>query len=699
MTNMLFRQRFQALAVCCVLAAWCGQHTQLVLAQGQPMGRQSHSQKVSTPAVPAVTPESVGEPATQGADDPEKMFETLPEVDEQLFLIRRADSALGQAFAVTPGAAESSEILAKIRRQLVGDHEYAVGHGMLPELIDVLKLSLESLDAFTQYLMDVDLLEKDFLQNEADRQAQATVEGLVEGGQIGSGLAIASVEPMTALVVIGGQMVKKTMEESQKQESAKVAKAASLEKRFRQYEEQSSRLQARMRVTAHKAAEKIGCEPEEAGFDMTDEEVSRLQTALQGDDIAVFFAMLDAMAEARPRDPFVIIGKAAILLQAVTARIEANRPLEEFEDLAASAVGHFVYASRLIPDKRPFHELRADCLLCAAVCVTLLVSVEEVVETEKTLELCEPGLLCLNKAAELNPRGRIAEAGMARAYLLARAGQREAALEVMADVGQRAGQKALADAGWTEVLSLAGETDLAWKRLQAELVSGDREVRAFLRDPAFSAVRDRYRNELATLTKAAWTWDVEYGLAWNELHVTNDSQLRIACAVVKAAWKSKDGKRMDACYWLPELLPGQAQTFQGVFDGATNDAVNQVRCEASLACDTTRRVSFLSEQEACGRYHGLSTYSSVDGSDVRESATAVLLVKETPDAGLAITLDTDGVTVSFECSALDDGLALFDSQGQKAFMAFDDDKIFGYVQTKNDSAAGFLRAFWVTKKR
>ena len=203
-----------------------------------------------------------------------------PNVDEQLYLIRRLDILLGLWPTKLDNSKETSQKLASLRRELGRANEYAKTKKMDDHLVGMFADSIEMLDGFSELLTDLGAIDRDHYQEAVRQSMGAGVDSFTNGFGAGGALAVAGVEPFTATIISGGLAIKQALNQYRQQGKLENARNLALEKRTNKYLNERSGLIAKIQVRAGTLAEKNKWKSQEVGFDMDEQESLQFQEAI-----------------------------------------------------------------------------------------------------------------------------------------------------------------------------------------------------------------------------------------------------------------------------------------------------------------------------------------------------------------------------------------------------------------------------------
>lgn len=568
-------------------------------------------------------------PEGRGADSPPPASEidlsTDATVDEQLFMVRRLENLYAQWPSDFSDRAAATSRTVRLRDELIRAHAYLQDKECDKRLLAMYADSIAMAERYGEFLADIGAIDADFKRQRDG--ASDIVDGFGEGARAGIGLAMASVEPVTASLVIGGMAIKKGIQSYEESKRLTAANAAAIDRRLDKYLVERSRLLGHIEVQAEVLAEKHGWETTEVGFDEDEEESTRFAAAIEAADFDFLFSHALGLAKARPRDPFVH-GLLGSLLEKAAAAVGTS-DADVAMGMRRNATEAFVTAARFVPKGR-FHDgLRSTFLLAAARNVNAMLYSDPEADDYDGIAIVDAAL----RAEPRDPSGRMRRE---KAFLLARTGHGDDAVSLFDSCAAMLGDSPATLYDRACILSLAGRTAESLRHIDAAWQRGVRDVRMLRDDRDLQRLREA-KAEWFAGKKPRLAVDFQYGWAWNTVVVRNESGFPVTAGQTRIQLTGTDGRVRTEVYWIGDMAENETRQVAGVFDGPESWE-NKSRRKLLSVCEESHGEPATDRRTAVGEWRGTETLMNIDGSDVRESAAA----------RIRVAMAEDGLRVQFQ---------------------------------------------------
>jgi len=616
-------------------------------------------------------------------------IEVDPKADEQLFMLRKLEFLYSQWPTQLANQELVSRQLADVRRELVRGKEYAKAKGMEERLVTTYSDSIEIADRYGELLADFGAIDRDHFRKLKEAGEGGGLESAVQGFGLGQALAQAGIEPISATLILSGYAIKRAWDGYQQGQQLDEQRATALQIRLNQYLIERSRLLGRIEVQAGVLAEKLHWGVAEVGFDQNEVESTRVQEATERGDVKFLLQRAEQLKEARPRDPFVYAASGWLCMGlALRARMA---DWDDFEgSLWNSARREFQRAAQLVPTGRFHDPLRTESIWLASESATRMLYYTNN-KDDLPIQLADAALGFQPR----DPEGRIA---YTKSYALARNGRFEESLALFEKCAAIRGEDSSLLYDWACLLSLANKPEAAFSRLRESWLKGSRDVRWIRKDRDLTNLRTRLPDAFAEMVKPKWSWGISYGMVWNDVSITNNSEFPLTGLAMKVVWEGNDGRKYEEVYWANEVPVGSTHAFQGALSRATQATEKRKECIAA-SCEETRSVARISIKDAQGKYGGDATLMKIDGSSIKTSESIGLVVSDKGDGKVRLEL-TGPVSMDLPTVTLLDGRARSDPESgttQNMQIVFTGQSAYGWCQTPADAGDGTIWAFWVDK--
>lgn len=609
-----------------------------------------------------------------------------PKVDEQLFMIRQLEYLYSQWPRDFDDPKKVAKDLANVRQRLVRGQEYAKEKIMEKRLIDMYEESIKLADSYGNFLKNVKLIDGDFYDKKSSEDFNNVIDKTTEGFGVGTALAVAGVEPISASAIIVGMMIKSAIDSNSKAKKHEREKALAIEKETNKYLSERSKTFGKIEVQVDVLAEKLKLKPLEVGFDQENNDDEKVYKAWKDQDLEFLLLRVKNLKKIRPRDPFVYF-ESGLILDQISQVISDTNTLKsdsDCEEVLKLAVNDYIRAVQLVPRGKQHNFIRADFIKSAAS------SASKLLYYSKNKD--ELPIWLANNALEIQPLDSSGSLRLIKSYALARNGRYDESLQTFEDCKPIIGDSYNIYFDWACLLSLAGKYDESFEKLKIAWDKGFKNVKQIKRDRDLSALRDKKKDDFDKLIKTTIEVGIDYGFVWNNVGFTNNSGFDLSNFVSRNIWCDKSGKEYVEIYFAEKLQNKKTLWFKGVFDEASQS--NYRNYKYSYSCNEKKSLNPIGVLDCNGSYNGHATYMAIDCSDIQSTEKIQLEVFTEKDK---VRVAVNGVTIITR-SPVEDCSAKQIEKTSSAVLFFDNKKVYGWYQLPKDIERGFIRSFWVEKE-
>ena len=609
-----------------------------------------------------------------------------PKVDEQLFMIRQLEYLYSQWPRDFDDPIKVAKDLASVRQRLVRGQEYAKEKIMEKRLIDMYEESIKLADTYGNFLKNIKLIDGDFYDKKSSEDVNNVIDNAKEGFGLGTALAVAGFEPISASAIIVGMMIKSAIDSNSRNKKHEREKAFAIEKETNKYLSERSKTFGKIEVQVDVLAEKLKLEPLEVGFDQENNDDEKVYKAWKDRDLEFLLLRVKNLKKIRPRDPFVYFESGLILDQISQVKSDTNtlKSDSDCEDVLKLALNDYIRAVQLVPKGKQHNFIRADFMKSAATSASKLLY-----HSKKKDEL--PVWLA-NSALEIQPLDSSGSFRIIKAYALARNGRHDESLQTFEDCKPIIGDNYNVYYNWACLLSLAGKYDESFEKLKIAWDKGFKNVKQIKRDRDLSALRNQKKTDFDNLIKTSIVAGIDYGFVWNNVGFTNNSGFDLRNFATRNIWFDKNGKEYIEVYFAEKFPNKNTLWHKGVFDEASQSQYRDFKF--SYICNENKSFNPIGVLDCKGSYNGHATHMAMDCSEIQSTEKIKFEVfPEKENVRVAV----NGVTIITN-SPVEDCSAKQIEKTSSAVAFFDNKKVYGLYQLPKDIERGFIRSFWVEKE-
>jgi hypothetical protein len=441
---------------------------------------------------------------------------------------------------------------------------------------------IESLDAYTAFLSNIDAIKKDA----AKQLEKDTLSSGYTGGYAG-GTALATLsrsdgvstkEAVGAALVVGGiTYLVDAWEKSGKREEAE---KRAVESEARRISDNIQTSLFRAQATVRELARKRNWNTKEIGWELSDEQAALVASYQKSGDVLGLLKLLDRASDLRPRDPFPRISKNTLIALSFNNDVAL---------LSRSSKDTYSAAS-LVPSDTVYDDYRSEYVTLAAIFMSAARAAEITngVAGYDSTEISKAAANLWRKSLELSPTDSSGEIRAALSgALMADNSLHEARTIADSVVSMRKSdpefcyhyarllsrcEDATASLEWLSYAIKIGFSNIAWAR----------------KDPDFRFLREKSGEAFSELLSPKYDWRVTDDWMWDDVILKNTSDFpltRIIFSVTlkKGTTPTKAAYQKTLQLKCDYLAPGKSKTWADVVDGA--EGTWDLNSTASLRSD------------------------------------------------------------------------------------------------------------------
>lgn len=500
-----------------------------------------------------------------------------PQADERLFLLRVLETMYEQWPAADSSPAEFAATMARLRRQALQFKQHAIDAELDRELPELFSDFVTALDAYTQFLVAIDRIEKSTAtQSTADEfgsgfnggvAGRVTFDAMRAGDYSGKQAA-------GAALAVG--LVSYLFDSWQRAEARDAAKQQLVAQELQKASDAiySSLLRAQNQARALEV--RHAWQKAEAGFELAPDQPGRQATLGGNDDFAGLLRIAQEQAALRPRDPFIRVHRN--VLASCAANLTSAALISNAEDC--------LKATELVPAPPIYEQFRADCIMMAAIIAAAAREQEtfSAIEPYGSTQAGEFAVALWRKKLEYEPSDPTGEVREGLVFSLMQTNQLDEAATLAAQISNL--RRASADFQYVMacLCSRLGDLPAALGHLRLTLRGGAVEIHEVKRNPHLERVREQRKREFDQLTAVKWRWSVVWGVFNDDIQISNDSEFALTNVAVNVRLE-QDGR-----VWSPQLKaaviqPGQAYKWPNVVSIPNRRVTSS---KVVLVCDQNR---------------------------------------------------------------------------------------------------------------
>ncbi len=517
------------------------------------------------------------------AEPPKKVVADIvasPQIDERLFLLRVLETMYEQWPATGSSPAEFAAATAELRRQAIQFKQHAVDAELDHELPELFSDFVTSLDAYTQFLVAIDRIEKSATTQSTTDEFGSGFNGGVAGRVTFDAMRASDYsgkQAAGAALAVG--LVSYLFDSWQRAEARDAAKQQLVAQESQKTSDTIYSSLLRAQNQARALAVRHGWQKEEVGFELSPEQSKHVTTLGQNGDVDGLLHFAQEQVVLRPRDPFVRVYRnvlASCKVSATSAELIPNA-----EDCMTAAT--------LVPAPPIYDRFRADCVMKAALIAAAAREQEtfSAIEPYGSTSAGEFAVALWRKKLEYEPSDPTGDVREELVFSLTQNSQLDEAATIAAQISNLRGSSPDFQYVMACLRTRRGELPMALTHLRLAIRGGAADIQEVKHNPHLVQLRQQRNREFDQLTTVKWRWSVVWGILNDDIQITNDSEFALTNVTVNVRLE-QDGR-----VWSPQLTaaaiqPGQVYKWPNVVSIPNRRITSS---KIALTCDQNRETS------------------------------------------------------------------------------------------------------------